>query len=183
MDRRTAALNRTVLAIIGILMLAVAVFALLRAADVAPGILGPADEPVTSQATRDFATEQGWFWPVLAVVLVVIALLALWWLVALTRTDTLRTIRLEAGPHGGSSMPASAASGALEDDLAASPFVRRVRAGYRGSSNRPRLDVAVTMDAGADPAAVRERIGSALERQRRALEMPDLPTVVHLRAR
>lgn len=183
MNRRTSHVNRTGLAIVGVLLLAAGVLALLRALDVAPGVLGAAGAPVTDQATRDFAAEQGWFWPVLAAVLVIVALLALWWLSAQTRADALRTIRLDAGPDGTSRMPASAASGALAEDLGRSPYVTQVRAGYQGSANRPHLDLAVTMDPAADPQAVRERLDAALDRQRRALEAPDLSTMVHLRAR
>jgi hypothetical protein len=182
-NRRTARVNRTGLAIVGLLLLAAGIAALLRALNVAPGVLGPPDAPVTDQVTRDFAAEQGWFWPVLAIALVLVALLALWWLLAQAGRDSLRTMRLDGGPRGSSTMPAAAASGALEDDLGRSPYLRRVRASFSGGASRPHLDLVVTMDPAADPEAVRERVDVALDRQRRALEAPDLSTMVHLRAR
>jgi hypothetical protein len=181
-NRRTARGNRIGLTIVGLLLLVAGLLVLARALNVMPGILGAPDAPLADQRTRDFGAEQTWFWIVLAVVLVLIALLALRWLAMQTRDDTLRTIRLESDPRRGTTtMPAGAATGALEDDLAASPYLRRVRASLNGSATRPRLNLAATMLPTAEPGAVKHRVYEALERYDRAMESPQTSTTVHLR--
>lgn len=179
---RTARGNRIGLAIVGVILLLAGLAALLRALDLMPGILGSADAPVTEQQLRDFADEQPWFWVVLAIVLILIALLALRWLGMQARSEEVRRLRLESDPRRGStSMPASAATGALEDDLASSPYLRKANAGLNGSPSRPRLHLAVTMEPTAEPRAVLDRTYQALDRYGRALETPETSTLVQVR--
>lgn len=179
---RTARGNRIGLAIVGLVLLVAGAAALVRGLDLMPGVLGEADAPVTEQRVRDFAADQLWFWVLLAIVLILIALLALRWLAVQTRTDAVRNLRLEPDTRRGSTvMPAAAATGALEDDLANSPYLRRAQASLNGSATRPRLHLNLTMEPTAPPHAVRERTHEALDRYARAMENPQTPTVVKLR--
>jgi HAMP domain-containing protein len=182
MSRRTARGNRMGLAIVGLLLLIAGLLILARSLNLAPGILGSPDAPVAEQRTRNFAAEQTWFWVVLAIVLILIALLALRWLAVQTRSDALGRLRLESDPRrGATTMPAGAATGALEDDLSGSPYLRRASATLNGSASRPRLKVAATMAPSAEVGAVRSRLIEALGRYGQAMEAPDPPTTVHLR--
>jgi hypothetical protein len=179
---RTARGNRIGLAIVGLILLLAGVAALLRALNVMPGILGSPDAPVTEEPLRDFAADQPWFWWLLAIVLIVIALLALRWLGVQARTDTVRELRLESDPrHGSTMMAAGAATGALEDDLASSPYLRRAQAGLNGSPARPRLRLNATMEPTAEPRAVLDRMYEALDRYGQAMEAPGTPATVQLR--
>lgn len=183
MNRRTARLNRTGLTIVGVLLLLAGLATLLRALGLMPGILGAASAPVTAQPVRELAGDQAWFWPVLAIVLIVVALLSLWWLAAQTRTDTIRGVSLESDRRRGNTrLPARAVTTALEDDLAVAGYLRRISATLAGSAVRPRLRLAVSMDPGADPGTALERLRGALDRSRRALESPRMPATILLRA-
>lgn len=182
MSRRTNRGNRIGLAIVGLLLLIAGLLVLARSLNLAPGILGSPDAPVAEQRTRDFAAEQTWFWVVLAVVLILIALVALRWLAVQTRSDTLRRLRLESDlRRGATTMPTGAATGALEEDLSGSPYLRRASATLNGSASRPRLRVAATMAPSAEVWAVRTRLYEALGRYGQAMETPELPTIVQLR--
>ncbi len=177
---RTARGNRIGLAIVGVLLLLAGVAALIRALEVMPGVLGSADAPVIEQPLQDLA-DQPWFWVVLAIVLIVIAVLALRWIGVQARSDAVRRLRLESDTRVGSiSMPADAATGALEDDLESSPYLRHAEAGLGGGPSRPRLRLSVTMEPTAEPAAALERTHEALDRYQQAMEMPDAPAVVQL---
>lgn len=182
MSRRTARGNRIGLAFVGLLMLLVALAMLARSFNIMPGILGSPDAPVIEPRTSEFAAEQTWFWVVLAVVLIVIALLALRWLALQTRSDSLGRLRLESDPRRGvTTMPAGAATGALEHDLAGSPYLRRASASLNGTASRPRLNLSATLAPSAEVSAAKGRLYEALERYGQAMEAPDLPTTVHLR--
>lgn len=182
MSRRTARGNRIGLAIVGLVLLLISLLALARSLNVMPGILGSPDAPVIEPRTSEFAAEQTWFWVALAVVLIVIALLALRWLAVQTRSDSLGRLRLESDPRRGvTTMPAGAATGALESDLANSPYLRRASASLDGTATRPRLNLAATIAPSAEVAAAKSRVYEALERYGQAMEAPDLPTTVHLR--
>ncbi len=86
------------------------------------------------EQTRRYATGHSWFWPALATIAVLVALLALRWLAVQTRSDTIGHIGLESDPrHGVTRLSAGAATGALEDDLSASSYVQRVNATVTGA--------------------------------------------------
>jgi hypothetical protein len=179
---RTARGNRIGLAIVGTLLLLAGLAALLRAADVIPEVLGGADAAVLDPRLRDVAADQPWFWVVLAVVLLVVAVLALRWLGVQARSDAVRHLRLESDVRRGSTrMPAAAVTGALADDLSASPYLRGVQATLNGGPSRPRLKLSVTMDPAAEPAAVLDRTYEALDRYGQALEVSEARALVTFR--
>lgn len=179
MNRRTARGNRLGLAVVGAVLLVAGLAALARGLDLLPG---GARSPVTGQAARDLA-DRAWFWPVVAAVLILVTLLALRWLAVQTRADELRVLRLEPDPgRGATRLPARAVTGAVQTDVAASPYLRRADASLGGSSARPRLYLAADLSAGADPGAALERIREAVDRSRQALERPRMPAVVQIRA-
>lgn len=182
MRRRTARGNRIGLAIVGVLLLLAGVAAALRGLDLLPDLLGGAEVPVTDESTRDFVADQGWFWPAVAAALILIAVLALWWLLVQARTSVVGTLRLEADAgFGATRMPARALAGAIEDDLGRSPYLGRSRANIIGSSADPHLRLAASVNPASDPDAVRTRVHDVIDRCREALEAPDLPTTVLLR--
>jgi hypothetical protein len=183
MSRRTARGNRIGLAVVGAALVLAGAAALIRGLDLLPGLFGAPDAAVTDRATRDFVAEQDWFWPVLAAVLIVIGLLALRWLLVQARTGAAADLRIESDPRRGTTtVPARAMTNALVDDLTGGPQLRRVRATLKGSAVAPRLDLSAGLPARADPMAVREQLGRALERHRQALEVEHLPTTVLLRS-
>jgi hypothetical protein len=182
MPRRTARGNRIGLALVGLGLLVAGAAALARGTGLWPRVFGDRHAAVTDRYVRDFADDHLWFWIALAAAAVVVALLALRWLAVQARTDALRSIRLEPDPREGTTtLPARALTGALDDDLAGSVYLRRATATLTGSPARPRLSLTVTLEPDADPAAAKHRIDQALDRARQAMEVADLPTVVHIR--
>lgn len=181
MNRRAARANRTGLVIVGLILLAAGGAALARSL----GAFGSrlAGEPLLTRGIRDFPAGRWWFWPAVAAVSVLIALLAVGWLLAQGRSDRLSRLRVESeSSAGGTRVAANAVTGTLESDIEALPGVRRVRARLLGSDEHPRLGLTVSYAERADPASLRDHIADrSMPRMRTALELESLPAVVRLR--
>jgi hypothetical protein len=181
-SRRTARGNRIGMAVIGLVLIVAGAAALARGLAIRPALLGPAHAAVIDEQTRRYAAGHWWFWPALAAIAVVVAVLALRWLAVQTRSDAIGHIGLEPDPrHGVTRLSAGAATGAFEDDLSASPYVQRVNATVTGAPTTPRLALTVTLHTDADPAGANRRINQALARLRHALETERLTATVRIR--
>ena len=101
MTRHTARISRTGLILIGLILLAGGGAALARSLGAFPAVLGRSTAPLLSHAQTRYPTGHAWVWPVAAAAAAVIALLALWWLAAQTRTHTVRRLSLEPDRTGG----------------------------------------------------------------------------------
>ncbi|WP_248964410.1 alkaline shock response membrane anchor protein AmaP [Sphaerisporangium perillae] len=196
MSHRNARVNRTGLAILGLILTLAGALALAKGL----GLLGPRHVPVISPQIAGFAARTAWFWPALALVALVVELLALRWLLLEARRDTVRYLNLEeADPgHGATHLSARAAAGALEDDLAHSiheertpgggagvhgrgaAHGERVSATLTGAPTAPSLALAVVLPDESDPAAARKGIQHAVARLRRSLETERLPATVRM---
>ena len=182
MIRRTGFGNRIALLVIGLLLLLGGAYGLLRGLNVWPSGLGAHDSLIIDKSTRHWVSYQPWFWPTVAAVAVLVFLLTLWWLVSQGQTRVLRRIALEPDARRGTtSLPARAVTGALENDLAASPHVRHTTAALTGTSTSPRLALSVTLASDAEPAEAVGRIGEAVHRLREALEDDDLDATIRIR--
>ena len=175
---RPARLNRTLLLLTAIVLLAVAAFVLLTAFGVLP--LLPAEQPLTPSSL----SLPTWAAYVTIVVAVVVGLLALRWLLAQTqRRAKTGTWRLEDDPAAGStSLAAQDAVAPLVDEVEGYPGVHRATARLAGTAQRPTLYLTVGTEDAADVTEVRRRIDSeAVVRLRRALDLPALPAEVLFR--
>lgn len=182
MNRRTGRGNRIALLLIGLALLLGGAAGLLRGLNVWPGWLGAHHALIIDKPTRHWVAAQPWFWPTVAAVSVLVFLLTLWWLAAQAQTRTLRRVALEPDARRGATyLPARAVTSAIENDLAASPYVRRSTAALTGTASTPRLALSVTMAADADPAEAVSRIGQAVQRLRAALEDDDLNATIRIR--
>jgi hypothetical protein len=168
MIRRTGLGNRIALLVIGLLLLLGGAAGLLRGLNVWPGVLGAHNSLIIDKATRNWVADQQWFWPTVAAL---VFLLALCWLAAQGQTRALRRITLEPDARRGTThLPARAVTGALENDLTASPHIRHTTAALAGTSASPQLVLSVTLTAEAEPAEAVGRVGEAVQRLRTALE-------------
>ena len=171
--------NRTVLTVVGLLLTAAGVATLLLGL----GVLGAgqADRTVVDPAVDDVA-RMGWFWPVVGVVALLVAVLSGWWLVAQARTDRLARLRLDDDATTGRTMLEGAAlTRAIEDEVSGLAGVTRASAHLSGTSPAPRLHLRVRLDGRVDPAEVHRDVrGQVLEHARQALEVQRLPTRVEL---
>jgi hypothetical protein len=121
-------------------------------------------------------------WPVVAAGSFVIAVLALWWMAAQSRTRAVRRMPLEPDRiHGTTTLRADAVTGAMTDELESHPGIRASDALLHGSATAPGLRLGVTTENRADPGLVRADVETeALPHLRSALELAEIPTVLRL---
>jgi hypothetical protein len=147
------------------------------------------DEPVLSTGTRDWAHDNAWIWPVLAVAGVVIAYLGWRWLKAQLRTQpTVSVVELHprenADPAAGDYVATTrirggAVTSVVEDDVTSHPRVSGARARLADTTEPFRLDLDVTVHDGTDLSDVRRHLAeTVLPRLRQALELEQLDTEV-----
>jgi hypothetical protein len=182
MTRHTARVSRTGLAIIGLILLLGAGAVLARGLSASTAVMGSPDAPLLTQAQVQYPATNSWVWPVVAAGSFVIALLALWWMAAQSRTRAVGRLPLEPDRrHGTTTLRADAATGALTDELDSDPSIRGSDALLHGSATTPGLRLGVTAENRADPGLVRAGIETeALPRLRGALELEKIPTVLRL---
>ncbi|GAA2331897.1 alkaline shock response membrane anchor protein AmaP [Dactylosporangium salmoneum] len=174
--------NRVALAILGLVLLGLGVAGLLLGAGV---FGGPAAHRtlVDNDVVRFVISQRDWLWPVLAVLAVVVALLALRWLLAvLFSTGRLAGIRVAGDRAAGRTTLVSAALvDAVSSEIEQYRGVRSARTGVEGDPADPRLAVTVRADRDADLAALHHDIEhNALAHARHALDAPDLPIRLNL---
>ena len=175
-------LNRTLLTVLGAILLAAGAYGLARSL----GAFGQdqARDPLLLDSIRNFAGRNGeWFWPVVAVVCLILAYLAYRWLRAQIRPGPrLGYIDLPPMSHlGRTRVTAGAATAALAADIESYPEVQSASARLLADGSHPDVDVRVNIFDDADSAQVRRRIEErAFPRFRQALEAEDLRAHVRI---
>lgn len=175
---RPARLNRLLLLLAGIVLLAVGAFVLLTAFGILP--LLASDAPIMSSAP----TLAGWAPWVIVVVAVIVGLLCLRWLLAQTlRRAKTGTWQYSNDPrHGDTHLDADTATVPLIEEIQNYPGVHRARARLAGNRTHPMLHLLVSTEDRADISELRQRIDEeALPRMRQALELEHLDTDLLLR--
>jgi hypothetical protein len=176
-------LNRIVVSLLGLLLLAAGAYGLLRGA----GAFGDrrADEPLLGSDLRSFVADNDqWFWAAVAAVAILVAFAAASWLRAqLLPTPSLSELRIPTGQGPGRTvLQADAVSGAVRRDVEADPDVSGARVRLVPASHGIGLDVRATVVDGGDVHAVRARIEEeVLARARAALDREDVTATVRLR--
>ncbi|MFA1547602.1 alkaline shock response membrane anchor protein AmaP [Actinomadura chokoriensis] len=181
MDRPHARINRTGLLLLGVILAAAGGAGLARGVGAFGD--GRASAPVLTGQARRFADDHAWFWPAVAAVAVVLALLGLAWMLTQLRSSRLQGLSLEPDDEPGETrVEAKAITDALEAEIGEYPGVRRARALLIGSSKGAGLRLSIAYGQDADPAELRRRIqDDAVPRLCAALERESIPTVVRLR--
>ena len=156
MTSRANVINRIVLTVLGLLLLTVGGFGLALSF----GAFGAsrADNPVLPDEVRTYPDGRPWFWWAVAGALLLIAVLALVWLLAQLKTD--RTTRLELTTNaqdGYTTLHASALTNAVEDEVLGITGVSNASANVREHRGK-RLFLRVELAESADINAVRTRI-------------------------
>ncbi len=175
-------LNRSALAFLGLLALALGTLGLLLGF----GVFGESvrhQEVFRNVIGRFLGRDGAWAWPLIGLVGLLVAALALRWLIAQLRSDRVGDIQLERDRAGGrTELATGALTGALTREVAAYRGVSGAAARLIGDEHHPDLVLSVSLDERADLPAVRHRIeDEALARFREALEQPDLRARVELR--
>ena len=187
MSSKTARGNRIGLAVVGVLLLAAGGYVLARSL----GAFGTeqADAPVYAERSASWIhAQQPWIWITLAGIGAIVALLALRWLLVQFRTDRLGRIAMDTDlaldpdddgdlGAGRTTLPTSALTTAIGQEIDGYPGVRAVTVHVAGRPDRPELRLEVTIDSDADPARIRTRIvDEAIAHAKAALDTEFLPT-------
>jgi hypothetical protein len=179
---RPARLNRALLALVGLVLLAAGTFGLLVGLGALDGLLPGLDptKPLIASGTHT-----GLWAPYTAIVAaVIIGLLCLRWLLAqVLRRPPASTWQLHADPaRGFTRLPADAAADGLAADIETYPGVHTASADLTGTREHPTLQLAVTTEEGTSITALRDRIAAhALPRLCQALEVETMPAELLLR--
>lgn len=173
-------LNRVLVALCGLLLLTGGVLALIRSF----GGFGArlADDRLLTDAQTRFADRNAWVWIAVAAGAVLLALLALRWLLAQLRSDRSGTMDLEPDPRkGATTLHPSAVTTAVCQEIESYRGVRSARARLLHDDQHPDLVLDVDLDDRADIAATRSRIETdALAHTRTVLGLTELPTKLTL---
>ncbi|MBC2866268.1 alkaline shock response membrane anchor protein AmaP [Streptomyces mexicanus] len=188
-----SALNRSLLALAGLVLLGGGLLILFAGFDLyrRHALLPPAGWPLTTpgdvllgSADRARWSSQGWWWwPAVIAALVLTAALALWWL--LTQLSRRRPGSLSVGgtpPQEGVELRDSALSDAIAAEAGALPGVddAAVRITGRPGHHRTRIRLTLTPE-GSPGATLATLCDGPLRTARRSTGLPDPPTEVHLR--
>ena len=175
---RPARLNRTVLAVVGVVLLAVGGFTvatylgMLTVVDPRSALVPGTEAPPT------------WVLYVVAAVAIIAGTLMVRWLLAqLVRTPKTHTWRLEQdSDRGRTELASSTATAPLVGELTTYTGVRAAHATLAGTPGAPVLALVINLEADGDLTAVRDRIHThALPRLRKALDLDALPVTVEFR--
>ena len=180
MSSRANVVNRIALTVLGLLLLAAGGFGLALSAGAFGA--GRATYPVLPQEVSTFPDGRPWFWWAVAGVLLLIAVLALLWLLTQLKTD--RTTRLDRTTNardGYTTLHASALTNAVEDETLSITGVTGASANvreHRGQHVFLRVDLADS----ANIAAVRTRLeDEVVAHLREGVGDPHFPVTIQLR--
>jgi len=181
LNPRADRLNRTVLTLLGLLLTAAGVLGL--ALSYGAFGVGRARHRVLTPAVRDFAhRNHGWFWPVAAVAAVILALLALRWLLTQLGSDRVGELSLEPDTRtGGTTLQAGAVTSAVTEEVESYRGVHHASARLIGHPTNPDLILTVTADERTDLSALRARIEQQTIAHARQATGRDLPVHLFLR--
>jgi len=181
MRRGPDRLNAAVLTILALALLGVGAYGLARGY----GAFGDAraGHPVLTDGVRDFVSRnRDWFWPLAAVLSLLVAWLGLRWMLAQLATSAVGHLPVRADGPGRTELLGSGATSAVARDIEEYPGVRSASARLIGDHPVPEISVTVEVHDDADIAAVRRRIEEhALVRFRTALDLAKLRTQIHFR--
>jgi hypothetical protein len=172
---RPARLNRSLLAVIGVLLLAGGAFVLLTGL----GVLHV--RPAAAALVTTSAQPLDWVPYIATVAAIVLGLLCLRWLAAqgLRRPKTGTWHLARDRDHGDTRLSAAIATDPLVTDIEGYPGVSGASASLTGGRANPRLYVTVAADPEVDLGSLRGQIAEhAVGRLRQALELDHLPAQI-----
>lgn len=175
-------LHRLLLLLLALLMLTAGGSALLAGL----GVFGDRlrDRPVFDNFLSRYIGDHGsWMWPLLALPALLLAYLAVRWLLTLFHVAGVSRVDLTAGSAAGRTEVDSAAlSAAVTTQVQGYRDVTGASAKVQGDARAPQVALTVTATADADLSVLRQRIETeALVDLRAALQLPDLPVRLDLR--
>jgi hypothetical protein len=191
MDRALRNVNRILLAVAGLLLLALGLAVLVGGFDL-PRRLGVdfplgwpwarPEDVLLSDADRTRWRTESWWWPAVLGGLGLVAILLLWWLLAQLRRRRLGEVLVESGEGEGALLRGRALANVLEAEAASLPGVDKAAVRLTGRRTSPRASLELRLAAHAEPSAVVDRVrGEALENARTSASLDGLPAEIRLR--
>lgn len=180
MSRHADGINRVVLTLLGLALLAAGALGLCLGAGVFES--RGATEAVLPQTVSTFPDGRPWFWWAVVGALVLIAVLALLWLLAQLKTDrTSRLDRTTDARDGYTKLRASALTNAVEDEVVGIAGVTGASADVREHGGQ-HVYLRVGLNDSADLAAVRGRLeDEVVAHLREGVGDPRFPVTIELR--
>ncbi|RAJ65703.1 hypothetical protein K378_03322 [Streptomyces sp. Amel2xB2] len=192
MDRALRYVNRILLAVAGVLLLALGLAVLAGGFDLARrmGFDFPVGWPwarpedvLLSAADRTRWRTESWWWPAVLGGLALLVILLLWWLLVQLRRRRLGEVLVETGDGEGALLRGRALSKVLETEAESLPGVGKAAVRLAGRRTEPRAALELLLEPHAEPGPVVGRIaGEALENARTSASLEELPAEVRLRA-
>ncbi|MEE4541410.1 alkaline shock response membrane anchor protein AmaP [Streptomyces sp. V4-01] len=184
--------NRVLLALIGLVLLALGVSVLIGSLDLQRhwGFTMPSSWPFSgpkdvllSAHDRTRYRHDDWWWPVVIAALGVLFVAALWWLLAQARTRRLRQVVVDSGDGQGALLRGRALESVLTSESEAYEGVGWAGAALVGRRGVPRARLVLGLAPHATPADVVTALDSSvLERARTSAGFAALPAEARLRA-
>ncbi|WP_314172937.1 alkaline shock response membrane anchor protein AmaP [Streptomyces winkii] len=191
MDGALRSVNRVLLAVAGVLLLATGLAALVGGFDLprhwnfdlpSGWPWARPDDVLLSDADRTRWRSESWWWPAVLGGLGLAVILLLSWLLAQLRRRRLGEVLVESGDGEGALLRGRALSNVLEAEAASLPGVDKAAVRLTGRRTTPRASVELLLSAHAEPGPVLGRVtGEALEHARTSASLDGLPAEVRLR--
>jgi hypothetical protein len=190
MDRALRSVNRVLLALAGLLLLALGLAALVGGFDLprhwnfdmpSGWPWARPDDVLLSGSDRTKWRDESWWWPSVFAGLGLLVVLLLWWLLAQLRRRRLGEVLVESGDGEGALLRGRALENVLEAEAASLPGVDRAAVRLTGRRSAPQAVVGVLLSAHASPGPVLGRFtDEALEHARESIALEQLPAEVRL---
>lgn len=178
---RSLGFERSLLTVIGLVLLLVGVLALV----VGAGWLGRfrAQRPVLDPlATRWASGHSEWFYGIGIALGVVLVVLGVWWLLRSLRPEGRPDLRLTGEGESSATVTSAALTEAVRADAENVTGVSRARVRMAGTDQRPNVRLTLSLQEGTNVRHVWEELDDkVLSRARRALGTEELPTAIRLR--
>ncbi|MFJ5798587.1 alkaline shock response membrane anchor protein AmaP [Streptomyces decoyicus] len=181
--------NRTLLALLGLVLLGGGLLVLAGGADIYRrfNLMPPASWPLTAShnvlvppADQTRWTGTSWWWPATIAALALLMLLALAWLLSQRRRHP-RQLTVADSSEESVTVSNHALSDALTTDINMLPGVRGSHALFYGKHTHPQARIGLTLSTGTSPEQILEGLHDAVGRARRSAGWDSLPTRVDLR--
>ncbi|MFC4112387.1 hypothetical protein [Nonomuraea zeae] len=182
MNRKTGRGNRWGLALVGLALM------ILGGASLARGLGAFSQNWAAARTTivdanvvGFFARTSPWIWWALALVSVVVALLALRWLLVQGRRETHGPLRLESAPTGVTEVSAGGMANAVAADVESSPAVLSADADMVGGRGRPEVRLRLVADESVPMSELSRHLSAVtLPHMRDALDRDHVPAVARV---
>lgn len=184
---RGGAVNRVLIGVVGLLLLALGGSVLAVGLGVPPPHRwihsGPHDV-LLSRSERTHWRDTGWWWPAVVAALALLVLLALWWLTAVLRRRRLAEVLVDTGDGEGALLRGRTLESALASDAALQEGVAHTEILLTGRSrSRPEARAWLRLEPHVDPGtSLTDFAAQALAHARESVGLASLPAEVRLRA-